>query len=412
MSNVLAVLRREYLQRVRSKWFILTTLGLPLFMMAVIAIPVWLEIREERGDRTVAVADETGVLYQRVAERAGDAFEMERVEGDEADPAALDRRVATGEISGYLVLDAGTVARGEAVYRGAERPRTISRMRLEQAVREAVLGLHMEESGGDVQALLSGSGLEFETLGGEEEGEREVAMVAGFVGAFVLYMVILIYGVQVMRSVMEEKTSRIVEVIVSALRPWQLMLGKILGVGAVGLTQMAVWMLMGLLVSSFGIPALVASRPALSDLEGLTEHLPAVGGILLFVAYFVLGYFLYASLYAAVAAMCSSDEEAQQTQMPVTVLIIAPIFILQYVMEDPDSTLSVATSLFPFFSPILMYPRYVAGAPLWQALLSLVLMAVTIVAVAWVAGRIYRVGILMQGKRPTLPEIWRWVREA
>lgn len=412
MSNVLAVLRREYLQRVRSKWFILTTLGLPLFMMAVIAIPVWLEIREERGDRTVAVVDETGVLYGRVADRVGDAFDLERVEGSDAEREALDRRVATGELSGYLVLDAGTVARGEAVYRGAERPRTISRMRLEQAVREAVLGLHMEESGGDVQALLSGSGLEFETLGGEEEGEREVAMVAGFVGAFVLYMVILIYGVQVMRSVMEEKTSRIVEVIVSALRPWQLMLGKILGVGAVGLTQMAVWMLMGLLVSSFGIPALVASRPALSDLGGLTEHLPAVGGILLFVAYFILGYFLYASLYAAVAAMCSSDEEAQQTQMPVTVLIIAPIFILQYVMEDPDSTLSVATSLFPFFSPILMYPRYVAGAPLWQALLSLALMAVTIVAVAWVAGRIYRVGILMQGKRPTLPEIWRWVREA
>lgn len=265
-----------------------------------------------------------------------------------------------------------------------------------------------------MDALLSGGRVEFETLGTEEpgEGEEELALVVGFVGAFILYIVILIYGVQVMRSVLEEKTNRIVEVIVSALRPWQLMLGKILGVGAVGLTQMAVWMLMGVLVSTFGIPALVASNPALADVGNLSEHLPALGGIVLFLAYFVLGYFLYASLYAAVAAMCSSDEEAQQAQIPVTILIVAPIVILPYVLEDPDSTVAMAIALFPFFSPVLMYPRYVAGAPLWEALLSLLLMAVTIVAVAWVAGRIYRVGILMQGKRPTLPEIWRWVKEA
>lgn len=414
MKNVLTVLRREYLQRVRSKWFILSTLGLPIFMVAVVAVPMWLEIREESRERTVAVVDETGVLHERVARRMGDAFALERVDPADADRAELDRRVATGELAGYLVLDANTVERGEALYRGTERPRTVSRLRLEQAVMESVLGLHMERSGGNVDALLSGGRVEFETLGTEEpgEGEEELALVVGFVGAFILYIVILIYGVQVMRSVLEEKTNRIVEVIVSALRPWQLMLGKILGVGAVGLTQMAVWMLMGVLVSTFGIPTLVASNPALADVGNLSEHLPALGGIVLFLAYFVLGYFLYASLYAAVAAMCSSDEEAQQAQIPVTILIVAPIVILPYVLEDPDSTVAMAIALFPFFSPVLMYPRYVAGAPLWEALLSLLLMAVTIVAVAWVAGRIYRVGILMQGKRPTLPEIWRWVKEA
>lgn len=412
MRNVLTVLRREYLQRVRSRWFILSTLGLPIFMVAVVAIPMWLEIREESRERTVAVVDETGILHERVAGRLGDAFVLERVDPAGADRAELDRRVATGELAGYLVLDAGTVERGEALYRGMERPRTVSRLRLEQAVMESVLGLHMERSGGDTEALLAGGRVEFETLGGAEEGEGELALVVGFVGAFLLYIVILIYGIQVMRSVLEEKTSRIVEVIVSALRPWQLMLGKILGVGAVGLTQMAAWMLMGVLVSTLGIPALVASNPALADVGNLTEHLPALGGIVLFLAYFVLGYFLYASLYAAVAAMCSSDEEAQQAQIPVTVLIVAPVVILPYVLEDPDSTVATAIALFPFFSPVLMYPRYVAGAPLWEALLSLLLMAVTVVAVAWVAGRIYRVGILMQGKRPTLPEIWRWVKEA
>ena len=412
MSNVLVVLRREYLQRVRSKWFILSTLGLPLFMIAVVAIPVWLEAREEGEERVVAVVDETGILYERVRERVGDAFQLRRVESEEADPAVLDRRVAAGELSGYLVLDAGTVERGEAVYRGADQPRTVSRLRLERSVMESVLAVHMEGSGGDAGALLAGGGVTYQTLGGEEEGEEEMALVVGFVGAFVLYMVILLYGVQVMRSVLEEKTTRIVEVIVSALRPWQLMLGKILGVGAVGLTQMAVWALMGVLAASFGIPALVASNPGLAGIGGITEHLPALGGLVLFLAYFVLGYFLYASLYAAVGAMCSSEEEAQQAQIPVTILVIAPIFILQYVMSAPHSPMAVATSLFPFFSPILMYPRFMAGAPLWQALLSLLLMTLTIGAAAWVAGRIYRVGILMQGKRPTLPEIWRWVKEA
>lgn len=237
-------------------------------------------------------------------------------------------------------------------------------------------------------------------------------MAIGFAGAMVLYMAIFIYGVQVMRAVLEEKTTRIVEVIISAMKPWQLMLGKILGVGAVGLTQLGIWFLSAALLLSFGLPYLVAARPELLEFESALEYLPAAGGIALFLAFFVLGYFLFSSLFAAVGAMCSTDEEAQQTLMPVMMLVIIPIMFLAPVIEDPNGPLATWLSLFPFFSPILMFPRFMGGAPLWQAGLSLVLVVLTILVVASVAGRIYRVGILMQGKRPTLPELVRWVREA
>jgi ABC-2 type transport system permease protein len=271
--------------------------------------------------------------------------------------------------------------------------------------------LEVSDSEG-VQSLLAGGEVEYESLDGEAEGEREAALVAGFVGAILLYMALLIYGIQVMRAVLEEKTTRIVEIIISVLRPWQLMLGKILGVGAVGLTQLGIWLLSIVLLLTFGLPYFAALQPDLLDLETARGFLPEAGAFVLFVTFFILGYFLYSSLYAAVAAMCSTDEEAQQTQMPVTMLLVIPMLVMTTIVENPNGPVGTWLSLVPFFSPVLMFPRFMAGAPLWQVGLSLVLMVITIVAVAWVAGRIYRVGILMQGKRPTLPEIVRWVRQA
>ena len=160
------------------------------------------------------------------------------------------------------------------------------------------------------------------------------------------------------------------------------------------------------------MPYLIAFRPELANVQQLLDLLPAAGALALFVVFFVMGYLLFSSLYAAVGAMCSTEEEGQQTQIPVTMLVVITIFFMSSVIEDPNSTLATVLSLVPFFSTILMLPRFLGGAPLWQVGLSLVLIAATIVGAAWVAGRIYRVGILMQGKRPTVPELWRWVREA
>jgi ABC-2 type transport system permease protein len=191
------------------------------------------------------------------------------------------------------------------------------------------------------------------------------------------------------------------------------MLGKVLGVGAVGLTQLSIWILSGAIFVGVGIPSAIALLPDPGFLDEVRESIPGPGVFAYFGIAFLLGYFIYASLFAAVGAMVSSEQEAQQVQIPVVMLIVIPIATIAPVMDDPTSPLALAASLFPFFSPILMFARVAAGATaLWEPLLSIVLMAATLFGIAWVAGRIYRVGILMQGKRPTLPELWRWIREA
>lgn len=416
MRIVMAVIRREYLQRVRSKWFVFGTIAGPLFMIAIFAISIVFGLRDEARERAIVIVDRTGVLYEGVASRLGESLEVERVEFSEGVEAVLESRIENREILGVLLLDESTLSAGRAVYRGVERPSTLRVVWIRQAVVESALEVRLQgaSDAGGARALLDGGEVEYQALDGEdpEANDRRAALVVGFAGGFVLYITLLVYGIQVMRAVLEEKTTRMVEIVISVVRPGQLMLGKILGVGAVGLTQLGIWVLSFLLLLTFGLPYFLAARPELLAIQNAAEFIPQAGGLALFGVFFVLGYFLFSSLYAAVAAMCSSDEEAQQTQMPVTILLVLPMMVLAPIIEDPHGPLGTWLSLVPFFSPILMFPRFMAGAPFWQVGVSLLLMVVTIVIVAWIAGRIYRVGILMQGKRPTLPEIVRWVREA
>jgi ABC-2 type transport system permease protein len=282
-----------------------------------------------------------------------------------------------------------------------------------QSALEARLGAEGYDE--DLAALLAGGELEVLELNAETNGasESDPEFGVAFIGAMLLYMVIVLYAVAVMRATLEEKTGRIVEILISSIKPWELMLGKILGVGSVGLTQLAVWFGLGVMAFTMGIQALVAARPDLADLGEISQYLPGLGVLALFLALFLGGYFLYSALYAAVGAMCNTEEEAQQAQFPVIMLLILPIMFLMPVIENPNSTTAVTASLVPFFAPVLMFARAATGAvPLWQIALSLALLVVSTLIVAWIAGRIYRVGILMQGKRPTLPELWRWVREA
>jgi ABC-2 type transport system permease protein len=226
-------------------------------------------------------------------------------------------------------------------------------------------------------------------------------------------MGILLYAVAVMRATLEEKTGRMVEVVISAMKPWHLMLGKIVGVGAVGFTQMGVWIVSSLLLTSLGLPALAAARPEMFQLGDLAEILPGAGLAALFVGFFVFGFLMYSGLYAAVGAMCSNHEEAQQAQFPLVIFIIVPLMLVLPVIENPMTPMATGLSLFPLFTPILMWGRVAGGGvPVWQVGLSFALMGVSVVGIAWLAGRIYKTGILMTGKRPTLPELWRWLREA
>ena len=407
------MIRREYLQRVRSRWFLLSTLGGPLLVAAGVALPTWLSSREEAAGRRFLLVDQTGVLGEPVARRLEEAgLLVERQAGDEPPPEEARGRVLRRELGGIIVLDAGTLESGRVALEAARAPSALRRLAIQGAVARSAMERRLGGAEPGVTALLAGGTLELSLLEEEAALDEPVIMTA-WVGAFLLYIVLLVYAVAVMRSVLEEKTSRVVEVVISSIRPWQLMLGKILGVGAVGLTQLAVWSLAVALIFALALPSLTAARPELAQLAELRRFAPGAGYLALFGVFFLCGYFIYAALYAAVGAMCNSDEEAQQAQLPLMFLVVAPILLLMPVLERPNGVAAVVLSLVPFFSPVLMFARAAGGvAPVWQVALSFLLMALTVLGVAWVAGRIYRVGILMAGKRPTLAELLRWVREA
>lgn len=412
--NVWAVIRREYLQRVRSKWFIMVTLLAPIIMIAMIVIPTFIAARSDRSDRDLLIVDGSGVLYERLAsdfEASGYTVAEEPWTVDVV--TDLRQQASDGEIGGFLVLDDLTLETGEAVLYVNERPSLIRRMTLRSAIASAALEYQLEQQGLDAGAMLAGGELRVEMLVDEGSDTDDPQFFVAYMGTMFLYMVILIYAVSVMRATLEEKTSRIVEVIVSSMKPWHLMLGKILGVGAVSLTQIVVWLSMGALAVGAGIPMLIAARPELANLDTVVAVLPGLWLLILFVGLFLFGFFMYSGLYAAVGAMCSTDEEAQQAQFPVMMFLIIPILFVLQAIQEPLTPLVTWLSLFPLFSPVLMWARVAGGGvPGWQIGLSFVLMGATVIGVAWLAGRIYKVGILMAGKKPSLPELWRWVREA
>jgi ABC-2 type transport system permease protein len=415
MSRVLwAVIKREYLQRVRSRWFVAATIGAPLLMIGLIAAPIILAERSQGRERALAVLDGTGRLFTGLSARLEPGgYELtEATPGPEAEES-LREQVSAGSLGGYLVLGPETLSRGEVRYMGREGLSPVRSAIIRQAVVQTALEVRLGGDSRDVDALLSGGDLEVEVLAGGGGGARDPTFIAAYMGAFLLYMVVLFYAVAVMRSVLEEKTSRIVEVVISSMKPFHLMLGKILGVGAVGLTQIAIWIGLVTVFALTGLPALVTAQPEIFTPDFVSEVIPGAGYALLMLVFFLGGYFIYSGIYAAVGAMCSSDEEAQQAQFPVVLLLVVPIIFVSQVIQDPTSTTAVVLSFIPFFTPILMFARAAAGGATAPEIAgSVLLMSLTVVAVAWVAGRVYRVGILMAGKRPTLPEIIRWVREA
>lgn len=415
MGNVIwAVIRREYLQRVRSKWFVAATIGGPLLMAAMFVLPAYFAAQGESTERSIAIVDGTGVLYERLApdlEEGGWTISEARWHAEVV--GELRGRVEEGELGGFIMLDELTLETGEAIFYAESRPSPVRHLTLRSSISRAALAFQLEQQGVDAASMLGGGELDVQLLSSEGAETEDPQFFIAYFGAFFLYMVLLLYAVSVMRATLEEKTNRVVEVIISAMKPWHLMLGKIIGVGAVGLTQMAVWFAAGVLIFASGLPMLIAARPELAELGELAELLPGLGMWLLFVGFFLFGYFMYSGLYAAVGAMCNSDEEAQQAQFPLIMLLVVPIILVMNVIQEPMTPMATGLSLFPLFTPILMWGRVAGGGvPAWQIALSFVLMAFAIVAIAWIAGRIYKVGMLMAGKRPTLPELWRWMREA
>lgn len=423
MRQLWAVLRREYIERVRTKGFILSTIAIPVLMVGFIALSAFMGMRAERFDRQWVLVDRTGRIGAEVAEAIGAAGYAADLLGGGAILEDLDARILDDDLEAYIVLDEATLRDGAFSYRSDDSPGSTRRAVLEgivvrEVLRQRIAGL---ESPGEVQALLDRGGhLEFERVTDDPSGADDISeaeefsgIATGLAGVFILYISMLIYGAFVLRAVLDEKRNRVVEVVISAVTPGRLMLGKILGVGSMGLTQLGIWAASAALLGLLGVPMLAAALAQEGALGEFAHLLPGAGTLLLLLAYFLLGFFLYAALFAAVGAMCSSEEEAQQAQLPVIMLLIVPFVMQVYSLQGGGFDWMEWAALFPFFTPILMFPRAAAGTvEWWMVAVSLVLMALAVVATAWVAGRIYRVGILMQGKRPTLREVVRWVRQA
>jgi ABC-2 type transport system permease protein len=412
--RLLPVVRREYLERVRSKLFVISTLVGPLLVIVVTLVPGLLMQKQRGKPLRLAIVDETGALRQATEESLGrrkaggeQRFEIVPTTGGDAATARarLTREVVAGGLDGYVVLPRDVAATSRAEYYAKNVSNVMDISMIDQAVEEALISHRLTGAGlagADVAAFTRK--LDLKTVRLTASGAREDrggTFVLAMLLLMMLYSTVAMWGAAIMNGVIEEKTNRVVEVIVSSVPTASLFWGKLLGVGAAGLTQFVFWAACMGLVGLYG-----------AGMSG--SRLPEVSPLLLgsFVVYFLLGYFLYGAMYAAVGSAVNTQQEAQSLAFPVMMPLILAVVFFGAVMGSPDSRMSVVLSLIPFLTPLLMFLRItVLTPPAWQIALSVALMLASIALLTWMAGRVYRVGILMYGKRATFPEIIRWARE-
>jgi ABC-2 type transport system permease protein len=423
MREIWLVFRREFLERVMARGFLIGTITFPLFFGGVMFLPILLE----RGgaERTLVIVDETGTgLGQVLAARLGrepedeeaNRYTLDVVEGPvEVRQAELNARVVAEEIDGYLVVPADVFVSNRLHYRST----TIGSMGMLQdiqfAAAESVRGERLRLAGIDmavVADIIRPVNVQNVRIGegGEERGDAISNMVFAYILAFVIYFMVFFYGVHVMRSVLEEKTSRIAEVLVSSLRASHLMAGKILGVAGAALLQVAIWgALIALLITQSDR---IAGRMGIDD-DSMSSIAVEPSTLLLLVAFFLLGFFLFASLFAALGAAVTNEQEAQSFQMVLLLPLMMPLLFLGPLTTEPLGSAATFLGLFPLTAPVAMPMRLAsASIPVGQIALSLILLFFALIAMSWLAGKIYRVGILATGQRPGVKELIRWMRMA
>jgi ABC-2 type transport system permease protein len=414
MRNTWLVIRREYLERIRAKSFIISTVLLPAFVFAVTVLPSKLATMKSGGAEKIVVAASDQTVADAVANqlRSSDTdhkYQVDtKVTDDIDDKDSLDSDVRAKKIDGYLWLTNQAVLNGTIEYSTLSSGDMMLNQQIREAANDGVTRARLLQHGvqkGELDPLLKPVKVEIVSLAGKKKQENEMAQFfACFLVAMMIYITLIMYGMSVMRSVLEEKSSRVMEVLLSSIKAKELMAGKLLGVGAVGLTQVAIWTTFIVLLGTPGALSTPEVRQMLSGQPLLITFLPI---------FFVLGFMLYSSMYAALGAAVNSEQEAQQWQWFVTMPLIIPIILLSKVIISPNSAMALWLSMVPFFAPILMYVRIVAQTPpWWQIAISIGLMLLTTYFIIIVSSRIYRVGILMYGKRPTLPEILKWLRYA
>jgi ABC-2 type transport system permease protein len=409
--DTLVIARRELLERVKSKWFVAMTLLGPVFMIALIVIPALIASKSVIGAR-VEIVDRSGVLGEQLAAELRELQWVPAIVSPDTPYATSVGRIRDNAINGFIVIPKHALDGELIIYEGDNASSQVVQLLLDEKVRKVVQNERGRRAGipkDTLEKLVARPNFLAQlNTGAEKATSGLAAFFVGYILSFILYMVITLYGVAVMRSVVQEKTSRVMELMVAAVKPRALMAGKILGVGAAGLVQVSVWLAMGAVTLAYrneilGAFGVTGGGPTLPPLE-LAE-------ITVVLLYFVIGFFFYAAMYAAVGAMVSSEQETQQVQMPVTMLLVIGVLCFQVISNDPRGTAAEVMTMLPFWSPLLMPMRFVlGGASLADVALSLGILVISTVLVVRAAAKIYRVGVLMYGKRPGLRELVRWLR--
>lgn len=430
MNKILIIIQREFLKRVRTKGFIILTITMPFIMAALVFVPLWLSSIENDEQQKVAVIDPTGVYAKALKASKSFAFSAQPVITEEmrSEDSPYDAVVA---ISGDLVKNNGKVT----IYSHKEIPGNMLDY-IQSKLNETVQKQKLEATGiagldkiiDDVQRDVNMKTVKWSKEGDEQASSTYVAIIVGGIFTLLIYIFVITYGGMVMQSVIEEKTNRIIELLVSSVKPFQLMMGKIIGVMLVGIAQMALWGVMLSIIMTvasvgFGISqaqSIAAGQPMPSPTMNMSQdtqelltaivNLPYAEIGLMFIIMFVGGYLLYSSFFAATGASINEQEDANQFVVPITMITLFGLYAAMYSIENTDGPLAFWASLFPLTSPIVMMIRIPFGVPLWQELMSIALLYASAFLMIWIGGKIYRVGILMYGKKPSIKEIIKWMR--
>ncbi|WOK06787.1 ABC transporter permease [Imperialibacter roseus] len=431
MNKISLIIAREYITRVRKKSFLVMTIVGPLLFALLIIVPTWLATRD--GDeKVIEVVDESG-LFKTVLT---DTDEIKYSFVNE-DPDALKQSLEGSEYYGFLYIPNIDIDNPQGIqFYSTSKPSLSVIGDLEWGIRQKIENIKLEKSGLDKQVLDNlKAKVDIATISITDQGEQESSSIAatgiGYISSLLIYFFIFFFGAQIMRGIIEEKTSRIIEVIISSVKPFQLMMGKIIGVGAVGLTQFLLWTLLTftittVLSSVFGFepqaansmvnaqPGMAEVQAAAADQNEFAKIMTAIGSInipqvlFFFLIYFLGGYLLYGSLFAAVGSAVDSEVDSQQFMLPVTLPLILSIVSLGAVLNEPDGSLAFWMSMIPLTSPVVMMMRIPFGVPIWQLLLSVTLLAGGFMFTVWLAARIYRVGILMHGTKVNYKVLAKW----
>ena len=427
-QKILLVLKREYITRLRSKGFLIATVLIPVGMIAFIGVMIGIMAWETESEHAIGVVDRTEVIYPRLQGIA----EKEYKNLSEFTEDSLRTMVLREEIDGFIVVTEEHISRQKDLEYVSSGAGGLSlQSSIESDLREAIRSERVQRANvsQDVQQIYK-SNINLTTrkltkAGKETEDNTGFLTIVGVIMGVIIFSSVLGYGGMLTRSVIEEKTNRIIEVITSSVKPIELLLGKMAGVGALGITQLAFWLLtfFGLAAAAGPIVGMVMNPRQLAEsaqsgsaapVDPAAFSLPPIEPslIIYFVLFFILGYLIYSSLFAAVGAAVDSETDTQQFMFPIMIPIMIGYFIMFRAMENPDSTLAIAGSLVPFCTPIVMITRIaITDVPFWQISLSIVLMLATFAITMWLSAKIYSVGILSYGNSAGFKELWKWIKE-